>query len=226
MAGSLNFRARAPEHDERAVTTFLLLRHGETLWNRAGRLQGWRDSPLSTAGRAQARALAERIATERVDHLLTSDLGRTRDTAAVIAARLGLSAVADPRLRERSYGELEGKTWVEIERDDPATYERLAQRDAGFVVPGGESAVQFRDRVVAAIDDLARQHRNVVLAVVTHGGVLGMVYRHTYRIPLELPRTYSVPNAGVSRVTVSSANWTIEVWGDVAHVSGMALDDE
>lgn len=205
---------------------FLLLRHGETLWNRAGRLQGWRDSPLSAAGQAQARALAERVAPERVDRLFTSDLGRTRDTAAPIAERLGLTAVFDPRLRERCYGELEGKTWAEIERDDPATYQRLARRDADFVVPGGESALQFRDRVVAAIDDLSLQHRDGAIAVVTHGGVLGMVYRYAHRIPLELPRTYSVPNAGVNRVIVSNGCWTIKTWGDVAHVTGIALDDE
>ena len=209
-----------------AVTTLLLLRHGETLWNRAGRLQGWRDSPLSTAGRAQARSLAERMAAERIDQLLTSDLGRTRDTAAPIAARLGLTPVADPRLRERCYGALEGMTWAEIEREDPASYQRPAKRDPEFVVPGGESAMQFRDRIVGAIDDLAERHRGGAIAVVTHGGVLGMVYRHVHRIALELPRSYSVPNAGVNRVTVSNGSWTIERWGDVAHISGVALDDE
>jgi probable phosphoglycerate mutase len=208
------------------VTTFFLLRHGETLWNRAGRIQGWRDSPLSASGRAQAVALAERMSAEHVECLVTSDLARTRATAATIAARLGLTAVIDARLRERSYGDLEGKTWAEIERDDPASYQHLATRDAAFVVPGGESATQFRDRVVSTIDDLAERYRGGALAVVTHGGVLGMVYRHAHRIPLELPRTYSVPNAGVNRVTVSAGNWTIERWGDVGHVSGVALDDE
>ena len=108
-------RVPAGRYFSRAMTSFLLLRHGETVWNRAGRLQGWQDSPLSEAGCAQAEALAARLADERVDLLVASDLGRTRQTAAPIAARLGLDVVAEAGLRERCYGELEGMTWAEIE---------------------------------------------------------------------------------------------------------------
>jgi broad specificity phosphatase PhoE len=64
------------------VTTFLIVRHGETDWNVAGRLQGWRDSPLTANGRAQAAAVAARLAGEPIDALVASDLGRTRETAA------------------------------------------------------------------------------------------------------------------------------------------------
>jgi probable phosphoglycerate mutase len=208
------------------LTTFLLLRHGETLWNRDGRLQGWQDSPLSDAGRAQAAALAARLAGERVDAIVASDLGRTRDTAVPIAARLGLALALDAGLRERCYGAFEGMTWPEIERAHPRDYQRLAARDPEYVVPGGESGVQFRDRVVSALEHLAARHAEATVAVVTHGGVLGIVYRHAKDIALEMPRTFSVPNAAVNRVRVDDRGWAIEVWADIGHLPEPALDDE
>jgi probable phosphoglycerate mutase len=208
------------------MTSFLLLRHGETVWNRAGRLQGWQDSPLSDAGRAQAAALAARVADERVDLLVASDLGRTRETAAPIAARLGRDVVSDAGLRERCYGELEGLTWAEIERAHPATYARLVARDADYLVPGGESGTQFRDRVVVALERLARAHAGASIAVVTHGGVLGVVYRWAKDIPLERPRTFAIPNGGVNRVRIERRRWSIDAWAETAHLPAGALDDE
>lgn len=209
------------------MTSFLLVRHGETLWNRAGRLQGWQDSPLSDAGRAQADALAARLAPERIDLLVASDLGRTRETAVPIATRLGLDIELDAGLRERCYGDLEGLTWAEIERSYPQAYARLLARDADYVVPGGESATQFRARVVAAIERLARARPpGAAIAVVTHGGVLGVVYRHSMAIPLEMPRTFSIPNAGVNRVRIAGGRWSVEAWAETAHLPEAALDDE
>jgi probable phosphoglycerate mutase len=208
------------------MTTFLLLRHGETVWNRSGRLQGWQDSPLSEAGRQQADALAAHLAGERIDLLVASDAGRSRETAAPIAARLGLQVVVDPGLRERCYGALEGLTWAEIERAHPTAYVRLAARDAHYVVPGGESAAQFRERVVATLDRLARAHPGASIAVVTHGGVLGMVYRIAKDMPLEMPRTFGIPNAGISRIRITRRRWSIDAWAETAHLPAGALDDE
>jgi probable phosphoglycerate mutase len=207
------------------VTTFLIVRHGETDWNVAGRLQGWRDSPLTPAGRAQAQALAGRLAGEPIDALVASDLGRTRATAAPIAAALGLPVAPEPGLRERCYGILEGMTWAEIEHAHASVYGRLIARDQDYPVPEGESGVQFRDRVSGAFERLAAEHGDRRVAVVTHGGVLGIVYRRAHGIPLEHPRTFSVPNAAVNRVRIQGRKWTVEVWADVGHLPAGALDD-
>jgi len=208
------------------MTEFLLLRHGETLWNLAGRLQGWQDSPLSAAGATQAEALAARLAAERVERLVASDLGRARATAAPIAARLALATTADPGLRERCYGVLEGRTWDEIRSTYPEAYARLLARDANYVIPGGESAAQFRDRVVASLERLARENPGAAVAVVTHGGVLGVVHRRVRAIPLEAPRTFSVPNGGVNRVRIAGGRWSIVAWAETDHLPEPALDDE
>jgi probable phosphoglycerate mutase len=103
---------------------------------------------------------------------------------------------------------------------------RIAARDADYVVPGGESGTQFRDRVVAALDRLARAHPGASIAVVTHGGVLGVVYRWAKGIPLELPRTFAIPNGGVNRVRIERRRWSIDAWAETAHLPPGALDDE
>jgi probable phosphoglycerate mutase len=195
------------------VTTFLIVRHGETEWNAAGRLQGWRDSPLTANGRAQADAIAARLTRESVDALVASDLGRTQATAAPIAAELGLAAACDPGLRERCYGILEGMTWAEIEQRHAEAYARLVARDQDYRVPEGESGIQFRDRVFGAFARLAEIHGEARVAVVTHGGVL------------EMPRTFVVPNAALNRARIEGRRWTIELWAEVEHLPAGTLDD-
>jgi len=208
------------------VTTFLIVRHGETDWNVAGRLQGWSDSPLTATGRAQAAAVAARLAAEPIDALVASDLGRTQETAAPIAAGLGLPVGPDPRLRERSYGVLEGMTWSQIEHRHGEAYRRLIARDQDYGVPEGESGIEFRNRVFDAFERLAAVHGEARVAVVTHGGVLGVVYRRAHDIAPEMPRTFAVPNAALSRVRIEGRRWTIEAWADVGHLPQGALDDE
>jgi probable phosphoglycerate mutase len=200
------------------ATAFLAVRHGETIWNIDGRIQGHLDSRLTPAGRAQAAAVAARLAAEPLDALYSSDLGRARETAAPIAAATGLAAVFDASLRERTYGIFESLTWSEIEARHPAEFARLATRDPAYVVPEGESALAFRERLLAAFADLAARHSGGRVAVVTHGGALGMLYRVATAMPLDAPRDYPLPNAAINRFTWSAGRLTLDAWGDVAHL--------
>jgi probable phosphoglycerate mutase len=202
-----------------ASTTFLVVRHGETLWNNDGRIQGHLDSRLTPTGRAQAQALAGRLASEALHALYSSDLGRARETAAPIAAATGLAPVYDASLRERTYGIFESLTWTEIEARHPAEYARLATRDPAYVVPEGESAIAFRERLLAAFAALAERHPGERLAVVTHGGALGMLYRVATAMPLDAPRNYALPNAGINRFAWRGGRLLLEAWGDVAHLA-------
>lgn len=209
----------------RSDTAILLIRHGETVWNRTGRVQGWRDSPLTELGAAQARSLADRLAGERVERLLSSDLGRARATAAPIANRLELAIELDPSLRERNYGIFEGRTYLEIERDHPEHYAFLARRDLAYVIPEGESGAGFAGRVLEALERIAAAHAGRRIAVVTHGGVLGVFYRHAARLSPDAQRDYALANASVNHVRFGSGRWVIERWGDVAHLASAAADD-
>jgi len=209
----------------RSGTDILLIRHGETLWNRAGRVQGWQDSPLTDVGLAQARALADRLANERVERLISSDLGRARRTAAPIVERLRIAIEFDPGLRERNYGVFEGRTYGEIERDDPEGYRFLTRRDPSYEIPGGESGDAFGARVLGALERVACAHAGLRIAVVTHGGVLGVLYRHATKLVPDANRDYSQANASVNHVRFGSGRWLIERWGDIAHLPQDAAAD-
>ena len=207
-----------------AEARVVLIRHGETEWNREGRIQGYHaDSPLTASGHAQAHLLAERLASEAFDALHSSDAGRTRQTATPICAATGLEVVYDATLRERNYGLFEGRTYREVEREYPEAFQKFRTRDPYYVPPNGESAVQFRDRVVAALERIAEGAAGGV-AVITHGGVLGMMYRHVTGTPLDSKRSYSLHNASINRFLYSDKRWSIEIWGDIAHLPADSID--
>ena len=208
------------------MAELLLIRHGETVWNREARVQGHRgDSPLTETGRAQARALAGRLAREGINALYSSDAGRTRETVAPIAQATGFDVVFDAGLRERNYGVFEGRTYKEIEREFPEQYAKFRSRDPNHASPGGESATQFRDRIVAALTAIAEKEADERIAVVTHGGVLGTMHKVASGAPLDAKRDYSLYNASINIFRYDAGRWIMQTWGDVAHYPAASLDE-
>ena len=205
-------------------THLLAIRHGETEWNSQGRFQGHLNSVLNREGRAQAEALGERLARERFDLLLSSDLGRALQTAGAIAIRTGHEIVVEPRLRERRMGIFQGLTPAEVQARYPDDYARFRSRDPDYVIPEGESARQLFERSVACFTELAERHAGLTLATVTHGGVLAMLYRHATGMPLDAPRDFHLHNTGVNRFRHRLGAWQLQSWGEVGHLD-LALDD-
>lgn len=119
------------------ATQFILVRHGETTWNREGRIQGHLDSPLNPEGIAQAKTLAERLRVESIDVLISSDLGRARKTAQYIAIRTGNTVHVDARLRERHYGIFQGMTRSEAKSVYPDVYAQFQDETVACAIPGG-----------------------------------------------------------------------------------------
>jgi broad specificity phosphatase PhoE len=143
------------------VTTLLLVRHGETDWNAERRWQGHADVPLNERGREQARALAERLASNgRVDAIYTSDLSRARDTAEVVGAHLGVPVAVDRDLREIDVGSREGMTG---EVDGPWD---------------GEPHAAHAERVLRAVHRIAARHPGERILVVTHGGSMRRIHEY------------------------------------------------
>jgi probable phosphoglycerate mutase len=203
----------------------IVVRHGETTWNREGRIQGQGDSPLSERGLAQAQAVAARLSRERVDALYSSDLGRARETARHLAASTGLEVRLEPGLRERAFGILEGKTWNEVGRDNPQSPMKMVE-DPAYLVPGGESMVEFRDRVRAALGRIALDTIGKTIAIVTHGGVLGLLYREAMAQSLAEPRGYTTLNAVLNHFRYQAGRLTLVRWGDAEHLGEEeSLDD-
>jgi 2,3-bisphosphoglycerate-dependent phosphoglycerate mutase len=200
------------------MTRFLLIRHGETEWNLASRIQGHSDSALTPAGLAQARALAQRLATLSFDALVASDLPRAFRTAQVIAKRTGHAVIADARLRERNFGVGEGLTYGEIDHQYPEVFSRVRTTDPDYVIPGGESRRQFYVRVKDAFESLAGAHEGKCVAIVAHGGVLASLYRVMHGLAISAPHPIPIPNAALNAVRFESGSWIVERWGDTDHL--------
>ncbi|MGB2710096.1 MAG: histidine phosphatase family protein [Conexibacter sp.] len=175
----------------------LLARHGETDDNRPPlRFQGQRDTPLNDTGRAQARELADRVAAraEPIASLWSSDLVRARETAEIVAARIGLEPRLDARLREGWRGDWEGFLFEQIEASDPVRYAAWRRAGADFRFPGGESLSEQQARVLAALGDIAASGTDELPAlVVCHGGSIrtalcrddprGLAAFHAFDVP-------------------------------------------
>jgi 2,3-bisphosphoglycerate-dependent phosphoglycerate mutase len=202
-----------------ALTRFIAIRHGETEWNVEGRVQGHGDSPLTAAGTAQAEAIAQRLAGEKFDVLVASDLGRAAETARRIAARCGHPIVTDARLRERNFGAGEGLTYDEIALRYPDAFSRTRSTDPGYAIPGGESRRAFHERVSATFDALARQHAGRRVTVVSHGGVLAAIYRSIHGIAIDAPHHAAITNASYNAFAAREGLWTLEAWDDTSHLA-------
>lgn len=203
-----------------AITHFVLVRHGETTWNLEGRRQGQSDSPLTARGLAQARAIADRLADVRPDALYSSDLPRAWQTAEQISAACGLPVIADERLREKSFGVLEGLRQAEVAARYPRVAARLAQKLPDYAPPAGESLAAAQRRGIAALEDLARRHPGGRVIVVSHGALLGMFLRHVLGIRLTAPRPFTLENGSLSFVSYhhAAAAWHITSFGEVSHL--------
>ncbi len=205
-------------------TRILAIRHGETDWNRQGRIQGATDIALNAAGREQARRLGRALADEQIDAVYSSDLARAAQTAQVLARPRGLALQHDQRLRERAFGLFEGLTFGEIETRWPEQAKRWRQRDPEFGPGGGEVLHDFFARCVDAVKALAARHHGESIAVVAHGGVLDCLYRAATRIELTAPRTWQVGNASINRLLCSAEGLTLVGWSDDAHLD--EIEDE
>jgi probable phosphoglycerate mutase len=204
------------------MTELLLIRHGETDWNRELRFQGQVDVPLNATGHEQARRLAQRLAGERVDQLYVSDLLRTQQTAQPVSSQLQVAGSLDAALREQNFGIVDGMRVDDIKTQHPLAWDQWTRFDADWSFGGGaESTRQFHARVMGAVQRLVAAHPGQTLLVVTHGGVLDMIYRTVRGLDLHGPRQSDIPNAGLSRVRFAADAMDILDWADVRHLADL-----
>lgn len=200
-------------------TTLIVVRHAETTWNREKRMQGTTDTALSEVGRAQAQALARRLARQAFSALYSSDLSRARDTAHAIAEQTRRELLLEPRLRERAFGVFEGLIADEIRARYPQEYARFASRDPDYEVPGGESARGFTQRCLGCLAEIATRHPGEEVVVVTHGLVLDSLYRAAHGVDHGVQRPVPLINASVNLFGYGSSTWRMVEWGDVSHLA-------
>lgn len=199
----------------------LLVRHGVTDWNQAGRFQGHLDPPLAGDGREEARLLGERLvrlpAGERPARIVASSLARALETGRLLADALGVELTSDPRLMEIGQGEWEGRSHGELEVEDAERYAAW-RADPAARPPGAEDLATVIARAVAAVDDALTG--DGVPCLVTHGGVLRLLASHL----LDLPARGWQLDADNCSLSVASrplgGPWQLERWNDVHHLLG------
>ncbi|MCS6938882.1 MAG: histidine phosphatase family protein [Roseiflexus sp.] len=203
------------------MTTFYIIRHGQTDWNLQGRWQGKADIPLNDTGRAQAQRLAGHLHRRRIrfDAIYSSDLLRAWETATLIADRLNLIPAPLPALREIDVGAWSGLTRDEVITQYHDLWERL---HSGEDVPrggSGETFGQLYDRVVGAVEHLVRERPGQTIALVTHGGPARALLLHAARDKVGvLPRPLHVGNTSLSVVACVANDWHILTVNDMSHL--------
>ena len=198
--------------------TVLVARHGETAWNRAGRIQGGTDTPLSDVGLAQARALADRLALESIARVVSSDLARARVTAEVVARACGVPLELDARLREIGLGEWEGLTWDEVEARDPELKRTFKSRDPDVRPPGGETRGEAQARAWAALEEHGSLATGKLVLLVTHGAVLQGLVRHALGIAPGVMHSFRTPNASLFTFVREGGRWFARGLSDTSHL--------
>lgn len=200
----------------------LLVRHGVTDWNRAGRFQGHLDPPLASDGREEARLLGARLARlpadERPTRIVASSLSRALETGRILADVVGVTVTADPRLMEIGQGEWEGRSHGELEIEDAERYAAW-RADPAARPPGAEDLAIVTQRAMTAVD--AALAGEGVPCLVTHGGVLRLLASRLLDLPA---RGWDLDADNCSLSVISRPNggpWQLERWNDVHHLLGL-----
>ena len=195
------------------------------MWNAATRIQGQLDIPLNDRGHNQARRLAGALKDEPITAIYASDLARAQQTAGYLASELGIKVRPEAAIRERGFGEFEGKTFAEIETTLPEQALRWRKRDPDFAPAGGESLLALRARVVDSAERLAANHLGELIVMVCHGGVMDVLYRAATRLDIQAPRTWALGNAAINRLLWTPEGFTLVGWADTQHLD-TPLDDK
>ncbi len=207
-------------------TWITLIRHGETEWNVAMRLQGIQDSNLTSKGLRQAELLARELYSRKFNVMISSDLGRAIKTAEIISSKTNLTVIRDQALRERNFGIMEGLTREEISEKYPDVLSGFMKRKVSYKIENGESLAEFYDRVTKGLNRIISVHEGKRILIITHGGVLDCMIRMVFHYPLSDTRNFTIYNASINVFSTKNKQWMLEEWGNVDHLLAIEKSDE
>lgn len=201
-------------------TRLILIRHGETDDNVAGRVAGWRESQLTERGHAQVEQVAAHVtARYRPVAVYASPLRRAKETADALARQLGQTVQTHPGLREISFGDVEGLTLPELRQRFPELLARAVHpEDEDMGWPNGETRRAFQERVRAAFDTIAAAHLGQTVAIVTHGGVVARLLADIAEGRPGRWSAYESANCSVAEIVQTDGAFTIAGWNDIEHL--------
>ncbi|HID7828960.1 TPA: 2,3-diphosphoglycerate-dependent phosphoglycerate mutase GpmB [Enterobacter hormaechei] len=207
-----------------------LVRHGETQWNAERRIQGQSDSPLTDKGVQQAWQVAERARTLGITHVISSDLGRTQQTARIIADACGCDVTLEPRLRELDMGVLEKRPIDTLTETEEGWRRTLVNGTEDGRIPEGESMQELSVRMHAALAECLKLPAGSRPLLVSHGIALGCLVSTILGLPAYAERRLRLRNCSISRIDYQesvwlASGWVVEMAGDISHLDAPALDE-
>lgn len=207
-----------------------LIRHGETEWNAARRIQGQSNSPLTALGELQARQVARRLSTMGMTHVIASDLGRAKQTGQIIADACGLPLQTDARLRELHMGVLEERLLDGLSSEEEGWRKRMVDGTPGGRIPQGESMDELAERMHAALNACRELPEGSRPVLISHGIALGCLIGTILGLKPYAERRLRLRNCSLSRVDYQQSPWLAPGWvvesaGDIHHLTNPALDE-
>lgn len=205
------------------MTRIILTRHGQTLWNIEGRVQGSLDSPLTEKGILQARSLALRLKNEGIKHLYSSDSLRASNTAEEIRREIGLEKLSvNPALREFSFGEWEGYVWQELRESYPEIFKIWDSEPHLVTTPGGENMELVLERAWNFLKQIIQIHRGETVCIVTHGLTLKLLVTKALGFKIhEWAKTPWQSNTALNILEFEGDGCTPIILGDCQHLVGL-----
>jgi len=200
------------------MTRLFLVRHGQSEWNAAGRIQGQIDIQLDETGCRQAELIADRLAAEPVAAVYSSPLLRAKSTAEAIADRFHLPVQLDPRLMEYDFGVISGSTWKDVEENHPEFASRWLEDPWAVPVVDSEGRVNFAARVMSAVQDILVQHPTEQVVLVAHGGTFGVYLTAMLGMDLNRRHPFHFGNTSLSLVEVRDDAFHIHYLNNTCHL--------
>jgi glutamate-1-semialdehyde 2,1-aminomutase len=203
------------------MTEIIIIRHGETEWNQTGRFQGHSDVPLSETGRAQAEALGRNLALDHVDAIYASDLIRAMETAAPLAARFGLTVMSDPLLRELNFGAWEGRSFSDVNAENPDAMKQFYNDPERADIPHSEPFPDFQKRVAGRVRAIAAEQRGKRVVIVSHGASIRILLTDILAMPIRSIWHISQLNTAVNKIRFEDDGFAVvTLMNDTSHLHG------
>ena len=201
------------------MTEIIIIRHGETEWNKTGRFQGHSDVPLSAEGRAQAAALGKNLVVDHVDAIYASDLTRAMETAAPLAQRFGLEVISDPLLRELNFGSWEGRNFNDVNAENPDAMKTFYNDPERVNIPDSEPFPEFQQRVAGRVREIVAQERGKRIVIVSHGASIRILFADILSMPIRSIWHVSQLNTAVNKIRFEDDGFAVvTLMNDTSHL--------
>ena len=201
------------------MTEIIIIRHGETEWNKTGRFQGHSDVPLSAEGRAQAEALGRNLAVDHVDAIYASDLTRAMETAAPLAARFGLPVISDPQLRELNFGAWEGRNFNDVNAENPNAMKNFYTDPERANIPESEPFPEFQRRIAGRVREIVARERGKRIVIVSHGASIRILLADILSMPIRSIWHLSQLNTAVNKIRFEDDGFAVvTLMNDTSHL--------